>query len=160
REQPEALLAAPSQQEPEVVSATVGRQERSSDSVLIVTAGAHRASDTDAPTIRAVWKGRVVHLSKATRDAFVRELRKGPSIVHIEADIDADSVRFEDGPILASQLSDLFRVNSKNVSLVVLSTCQSFRIGKALDDSGIRASLVATSNLEINLGHRFYEIFY
>ena len=132
----------------------------SKGSVLVVTAGSLHGTLSDAQTIRGVWKGSVSHLQNATRKDLVDELRAGHSVVHVEAEIGSDYLDLEDGRISASQLRDLFAVNSTGIDLVVLSACQSFQIGKALEDSGVGAALVATDNLPVDVAKEFYSLFY
>jgi len=155
-----ALLAVFHPKSPRAASPSVVVRADATHAILVVTAGELQTRLSDFETIRKAWRGPVTAIPHAKKQDLIDALKQKYSIIHLEVEVRGDSVLFDDGPISGEQLTDLFRINSKDVQLVVLSACQSFQIGKALEHSGVAASLVATSNLAVDVASEFYRVLY
>ena len=139
-------------------------EDSSGDSILLLTATnqmaiSDRKTLEDTANSRNVPRHRISQ-SEATTEQLIAQLSLGFSILHVEANINGDFIHFDDKKLSSRQFRDLLHAHHHNVRLVVLSACQSFQVGKALETSGISASLVATSNLAVETSSSFYRRFY
>ncbi len=137
-----------------------------SDSVLFVT-----SDPTHVPGLifneciikcSACWRGpnRTVRLD-ATIDEFFDLIKQTDfSIIHIGACVGDDSLQFRDGELRASALKAMLRAYGRKPKLLVLDTCNSFTVGKAIEDSGVMYSIVATQSLWDVLAEFFFCEFY
>ena len=100
------------------------------------------------------------HSKTLLKEDFVDAVKKGYPIIHLEAYIGVDHIKFEDGDLPALQLRDVLSLDLSKTELIVLSACESFRVGKALEDSRIKYSIVAQRNLPITIGKTFYDELY
>jgi hypothetical protein len=117
-------------------------------------------TESDVETVRQSWGGPVIAINQTKKEDFINAIKQGYPILHLEAKIGIDYVEFEDGRLTAAQLNELLSTDLSKTDLVVLSACQSFRVGKALEDSKVKYSIVARPNLRADIARSFFNEFY
>ena len=123
--------------------------------------GTHHFADiSDIETLKKNWKGPITSKEKTKKIDFIEAVNKGYPVLHLEAPIGDDYIEFEDGKMTSDQFKEILSTDLSKTQLVILSACNSFSVGKALDDSKVTHSIVATTNLETTYATSFYEAFY
>jgi hypothetical protein len=128
--------------------------------VLVATGDIIFDKDRDFDLIKSVWKGDVHFLSSTTKNDLLTAMRNGFPIVHLVANFGDNFIELKDGKLSADKFNDLLKVAGGQTKLLVLIGCNSFTIGKAMEGTGLKYSIVVTSNLSVQIAEVFTKLFY
>lgn len=117
-------------------------------------------AESDARVLMQIWRDLPVKYVICESRQALEDVISESEILHVEAPVINGKLVFRGFQVSNRELHEMLEAGNSSVKLVILSSCDSFRIGAALDGTSVKHLVAAKGNLSVRAAREFYCSFY